>query len=318
MTFSLSTNWFASRATPGDAMARTARDMGFDALELGYRLTAAQGDEITRCVEAGDITVPSVHAYCPEPAGVPSGHPELYLLASTEPDEAAMAAIFLRRTIEFAKRVAARAIVLHTGRVKGCWFHSGGLLERAEAMAERGMDPFADAALRRRARVNAWFRKRRVKKHLDALDRQLDVLLPLCENAGVALCMENLPSAEAIPNDREAESIVAARGSPFLRYWHDTGHAEIQARMRWAPDAVETALRLLPVTAGAHIHDIKNFQTDHLAPGKGQMDFKALAAYGAADIIRVLEPAPGTPTHEVRDGLAFIKKCWSPQPLSKA
>jgi len=218
--------------------------------------------------------------------------------------------IFLKRSLEFAKRVNARAIVLHTGRVKKCWVHSHGLLERAEHLVERGLDPMADSAYRWRARINAWRRSCRVEKHLDALHRQLEKILPLCEQAGVALCMENLPSSEAIPNDREAESIIAKYNSRHLRYWHDIGHAEVQARMRWTPDAVETALRLLPLTAGIHIHDVKNFSTDHLPPGKGRIPFHALAAYGTADVIRVLEPSAGVSARDVRDGLAFIKKCW--------
>jgi len=310
MDFSLSTNWFSSRSKPGNEMVRDAREMGFDALELGYRLTDIQGSEIVKCVEAGEITTPSVHAYCPEPAGVPSGSPELYLLASTDPDESAMAAIFLRRTLEFAKRVNARAIVLHAGRVKKCWVYSDELLERAERLAEMEVDPALDSAYRWRARVNAWRRACRVKKHLEALRRQLDAFLPLCEKAGVALCMENLPSSEAVPNEREAEALIARYNTRFLRHWHDIGHAEVRARMRWSPDAVETATRLLPVTAGVHIHDVKNFQSDHHAPGKGKIDFKTLAMYGAADVLRVLEPATGTPAPEVREGLAFIKKCW--------
>ena len=319
MTFSLSTNCFSSRATHGATMARTARELGFDALELGYRLTDAQARQIAHCVGQGTITTPSVHAYCPEPESVPSGHPELYLLASTDPDESAMAAIFLRRTLEFAKRVEARAIVLHTGRVRGCWFHSNDLMERAEVFAERGIDPFSDKGLRLRARANNWSRARRVKKHFKVLQRQLDAIIPLCQKADVVLCMENLPSREAIPDPGEAESFIASYNSRHLRYWHDIGHAEVQARMQWAPDATETARRLLRITAGVHIHDVKNFSTDHLAPGRGQIDFKALAFYGAADVIRVLEPAPGTSETEMRDGLAFIRQCWSnQQPLSKA
>ena len=311
MTFSLSTNWFASRSMPAGDMARAALEMGFDALELGYRLTEAQGKEIARWVDIGDIAAPSVHAYCPEPAGVPSGHPELFLLASTDPDESALALAFLKRTLEFAQRVNARAIVLHTGRVKHRWIHSSELLERAERLAEFGVDPMLDFSYRWRAKLNAWQRSRLATKHIVALNRQLDAVLPLCEKAGVMLCMENLPSSEAIPSDREAASIIAARGSRFLRYWHDIGHAEIQARMRWTPDAVETALRLLPMTAGVHIHDVKHFSNDHQPPGQGQINFKELSAYGAADVIRVLEPGPDISARDVREGLAFIKKCWA-------
>jgi len=132
----------------------------------------------------------------------------------------------------------------------------------------------------------------------------------LCEKAGVALCMENLPSWEAIPNELEAAIFIKSYNTPFLRYWHDIGHAVARERMRWTPDAVETALRLLPMTAGVHIHDVKHFSNDHQPPGQGQINFKELSAYGAADVIRVLEPGPDISARDVREGLAFIKKCW--------
>jgi len=296
----------------GAAMARAALELGFDALELGYRLTEAQGADIVKCVERGEITAPSVHAYCPEPTGVPSGHPELYLLGSTDPDESAMAAIFLRRTLEFAKRANSRAVVLHAGRVRGCWVDSSELLERAERFAEFGIDPVKDWSYRWRYKLNAWRRKRNVKKHWSVFCRQLDALLPLFEKAGVALCLENLPSSEAFQTN-EFLCLVKTRGSKFLRLWHDIGHDDVQMKMGWSWgwNTEKIAKNMLPFTAGVHIHDVKNFKEDHHAPGRGKIDFKALSAYGAADVIRVLEPSANVPASELREGLAFIKKCWS-------
>lgn len=345
MTFSLSTNWFASRSTPGAAIVQTVQELGFDALELGYRLTDAQGAEILRCIEDGTASAPSLHAYCPEPMGVPSGHPELYLIASTDPDERAMASAFLRRSLDFAKRTHARAIVLHTGRIKRPWVYSNTLIGMAERLSEvsgarfsdpdefdeedqarapahpRGTaDPFATPGYRWRARVNAWRRRRGIAAHLDALRRQLDAILPEFEKAGVALCMENLPSWEAIPSEAEAAQLIADYNTPHLRFWNDLGHMQVRANMHWLDDPVGTSLRMLPLTAGCHIHDVQHLAHDHCAPGKGSVDFASLAPFGAADIIRVFEPAPGTPMHEVRDGLALLRRLWAPgnQPLSKA
>ena len=117
MKFSLSTNWNARRHDDGEKLVDEIVALGFGALELGYHLTEELAAGVRRRTHAGVVTVDSVHAYCPVPIGAPHGYPELYLLASLDEDERAMAAILIGRTLAFASSMGARAVVLHAGRI---------------------------------------------------------------------------------------------------------------------------------------------------------------------------------------------------------
>ena len=73
----------------------------------------------------------------------------------------------------------------------------------------------------------------------------------------------------------------------------------------------ETAARMLPHTRGLHIHDVKPLDHDHLPPGLGELPFADFAFYGRANLLRVVEPAPGVHADELRDSLAFLKRTWA-------
>lgn len=314
MRFSLSTNWNASRHADGEEMAEEILSLGFDALELGYNTTEAQAPGIRRCVASGAVTVDSVHSYCPVPISAPHGYPELYLLASLDDDERAMATLLLGRTLDFAASVGARAIVLHAGRVfLNSWLlgHLGtatlrNMLEQEDdnPLSSRYREMLAKA-LRRRAK--------RARKHLDGFCRSLETLLPRFENAGVTLCLENLPSIEAFPDAGEMQLLNKRFASAPLAYWHDMGHAQVREFFGWERH-LDTARALLPMTRGIHIHDARPPANDHLPPGKGAIDFNAFAFYGEADVIRVFEPEPNIKPDALKSALDLLRRTWAAKP----
>ena len=309
--FSLSTNWNALRHADGERMVEEILSLGFDALELGYDTAEAHVAGIKRCMASGTVTVDSVHSYCPVPPSAPHGYPELYLLASLDDDERAMATILLGRTLDFAATMGARAVVLHAGRVfLNSWlFGSLGSGTLRNALADADDDPTSEhyqkvvaKALRRR--------EKRVKKHFDGFCRSLDTLLPRFEKAGVTLCLENLPSIEAFPNAREMNQLKERFGaSSPLAYWHDMGHAQVREFFGWERH-LDTARLMLPMTRGIHIHDARPLTNDHLPPGKGTIKFESFAFYGTADVIRVFEPEPDIKPDTLRDALKMLRQTW--------
>ena len=96
VTFALSTNWNNSRLNDGAAIADEAEELGFDALELGFRTQPEQLPGFRSRLDRMPVT--SVHAYCPVPIGAPSGHPELYQLCSPDANERALARMLLEKT----------------------------------------------------------------------------------------------------------------------------------------------------------------------------------------------------------------------------
>ncbi len=312
MKFALSTNWNVRRHEAGEAMADEILALGFDALELGYHTTDALAAGVQRQVRAGAVTVDSVHAYCPVPVGAPHGYPELYLLASLDEDERAMAAILLGRTLTFAASLGARAVVLHAGRILlKSFFSELHTRTLVEALAEEGAPEgpgyqrLLAKAVRRRAA--------RVRKYFDGFCLSLDALLPKFEQAGVALCLENLPSIEAFPDEREMLMLKQRFDTPALAYWHDMGHGQVRENLGWIKHA-EAARELLPVTRGVHIHDAQPLTDDHLPPGAGMIDFEAFAFYGPDAVLKVFEPSPEVTPEELAESLRLVRRLWSGAP----
>ena len=303
MIFNLSTNWNASRHATGEAIADEILGLGFAGVELGYQLSELQAEGVRRRVASGALKVCSVHAYAPFPEYVPHGHPELYLLASRDEDDRVMATLLLQKTLNFAAEVGARAVVVHAGRI-AIKPSSDELIDSAE---EDGVDSKRYNKLLNR---NQRRRARQARKYLDALCRSLDLLLPRCDKLNLTLCLENLPSWEALPTEDEMLELKQRYPAPQLGYWHDMGHGQVRENLRWI-NHLESAKRLLPHTCGLHIHDVLPFAQDHLPPSYGKLPFADFAFYGAAPVLRVLEPAPNVPAADLVAGLKFLQTTWA-------
>jgi sugar phosphate isomerase/epimerase len=308
MRFSLSTNWNAQRHDDGEKLVDEIMALGFNALELGYHLTEELVTGVRRRVQAGAVAVDSVHAYCPVPIGAPHGYPELYLLASSDEDERAMAAIMIGRTLAFAASVGAKAVVLHAGRI---FLDSlfGGITTR-RLVDVLGEEETLESAKYRRLLAKAVLRRtKRVRKIYDGFCLSLDALLPKFEQAGVALCLENLPSIEAFPDEGEMLLLKQRFNTPALAYWHDLGHGQVRENLGLIRHA-EIARGLLPFTRGIHIHDVLPPVNDHLAPGKGRVDFGAFSFFGGADVIKVFEPGPDVTGAGLAESLRYVAESW--------
>jgi sugar phosphate isomerase/epimerase len=309
MKFALSTNWNAARHEAGGPLVDEILALGFDALELGYHMTEELAAGVRGKVAAGEVSVGSVHAFCPGPVGAPHGYPELYLLASRDDDERAMAAILIGRTLAFAESMGARAVVLHAGRIfLNSLFgglHTGMLVEALDE--EGGADgPKVQRLLAKAARR----RVSRVRKVFDGFCLSLDALLPKFEKAGVALCLENLPAIEAFPDERELVMLKQRFDTPALAYWHDMGHGQVRENLGLIRHE-EAARGLLPFTRGVHIHDASPPMNDHLPPGKGAIDFGAFAFYRTERIIKVCEPSPQVKGEDLAESLAMVRRAWA-------
>ena len=302
MTFNLSTNWNASRHATGEAMVDEILALGFAGVELGYHLSEIQAEGVRRRVRSGSLQVGSVHAYAPVPLGAPGGHPELYLLASRDEDDRVMATILLQKTMAFAADMGARVVVVHAGRIPIAP-SSSELIESGEE------DGITSKRYQKLLQRNQRRRARQARKYLDALCRSLDLLLPRAAQLNLTLALENLPSWEALPNEDEMLELKQRYPTPQLAYWHDMGHGQVRENLGWIRHR-ESAERLLPYTAGLHIHDVLPLALDHLTPPLGKLPFADFAFYGTAPVLRVFEPAPNAPAAAVADGLKYLQQTW--------
>ena len=199
-------------------------------------------------------------------------------------------------------------MVLHAGRIFLNSFFSDlhtrtlvDILEREGAPEAERYQRMLAKALRRRAA--------RVRKYFDGFCLSWEALLPKFEKAGVALCLENLPSIEAFPDEREMLMLKQRFDTPALAYWHDMGHGQVRENLGWSQH-VEAARGLLPATRGVHIHDALPLLNDHLPPGKGAIDFEAFSFYGADEVIKVFEPGPDVTGVELAEALSLVQTAW--------
>lgn len=303
MNLSLSTHWNAHRHGSGEALIEEILGLGLKSVELGYDLTMDLVPGVLSMAAQGAVAVTSVHNYCPVPLGVPQGHPELFLLTSSEARVRQRAITQTLKTVEFAAKAGASTVVLHAGRVE-----MKSLTRQLLSLADEGLQ-FQTKYDKTKMKLLLQ-RDKKIKKHLDHLYSALETMLPSLEAAGVALGLEILPSWEAIPSEMEMEQIATRFNSPFIRYWYDTGHGRIRenlglvSSMRWLE-------RLSPHLAGMHLHDVSRIGHDHLMPPVGDMDFTMLKSFLRENMPLVLEPAPGMPVEMVEEGIQIISEAFN-------
>jgi sugar phosphate isomerase/epimerase len=303
MNFSLSTRWNAYRHEGGESLVDEIRELGFTSIELGYDLRQSLVPGVKARITSGEITCSSVHNYCPVPVGAPQGHPELFSLSSLDNRERESAVRHTSRTIEFAAEVGAQAIVAHMGNVR-----TRKRTRNLIALSEEGKQ---HTAKYEKLKVKLLLeRSKKVPPYLDRLRQSIEELLPLLENAGIPLGMENLPSWEAIPTENEMEVILTEFNSPWIRYWHDMGHGQVRhnlgliSHQRWAD-------KLAPFLVGMHLHDARPPAGDHLMPPHGNIHFSDFRNAANHAKLWVLEPCPGTPAEYVVAGREHLQSVWS-------
>lgn len=303
MALALSTRWNAGRHVSGEALIEEILGLGFRHVELGYDLRAELIPGVKAMVESKAVQVDSVHNFCPVPVGAPRPHPELYTPASVDRREREYAVTHISRTLRFAAEVGARVVVCHSGNVDMS-SHSFDLLR----MASRG-EQFTEAyeAIKLKAQIQ---RDKKAPRQIGYLRESLDALLPVVQETGVHLALENLPTWEAIPSELESESLMQRYHADGIRLWWDIGHAQIRENLGFI-NAARWLRRLASSVAGFHLHDVIPPGQDHVMPPLGQIDFTALSDIIQLDMVRVLEPAPNTdPAHIVR-ALEVLRAAWN-------
>jgi sugar phosphate isomerase/epimerase len=303
MIFGLTTRWNAGRHTSGESMVEEILGLGFDHLELGYDLRMDLVPGVQKMVRDGTVKVDSVHNFCPVPVGAPRGHPELFTLASSDPKIREGAVHHTSKTIRYAASVGAKVVIVHAGNVEMARMSAD-----LRALSEKG-EQFSDRYDKLKMKLQLT-REKKVHKQLDHLRQGIEQLIPVIQETGVKVALENLPTWEAIPTELEMEELCKQYAPQGLRYWHDIGHGQVRQNLgfinqeRWME-------RLQPHMAGMHIHDVIAPAMDHLLPPQGQVNFAPLKKFANGDVIRVIEPAPQTPGENIVEALRFLRQAWA-------
>jgi sugar phosphate isomerase/epimerase len=283
-------------------MLREIRDLGFQYAELshGTRISLLPG--ILEAVDAGEIRISSLHNFCPLPMGVNYAAPNLYQFSAERARERELAERYTAKTIEFAVRVKAPAVVLHCGSIdmKSYTDKLLDLVGRGQRDTPKYTKLCAELDQKREAKKEPF-----VARVYELLKK----LLPAAEARGLKLGIENRQGLEELPLESDLQFMFRELASPALVYWHDVGHGQIKENLSF----IRHAMHLESLRArlfGFHIHDVQYPGRDHCAPGTGMVDFTALQPSVKPEHIKVFELGPGLAVEEVKSGVAHVKQIW--------
>ncbi|HZL43134.1 MAG TPA: sugar phosphate isomerase/epimerase [Verrucomicrobiae bacterium] len=300
--YSFSTCWNSHRHTDGRAMLREVRELGFDYAELshGTRISLLPG--ILEAVESGEICISSLHNFCPLPMGVNHAAPNLYQFSDERPRQRELAERYTLKTIEFAARLKAPLVVLHSGSIE-MKEYTGKLLEML-GRGERDTPKYA--------KICAELEEKREEKKEKFFERTIESLkriLPEAEGRGIKLGIENRQALEELPVESDYWFLFREITSPSLVYWHDTGHAQIKENLGFIRHSMHLE-SLADRLAGFHIHDVQFPGRDHCPPGSGMIDFAALKPWVRPEHIKVFELSPSLTSEDARRGVEHLKSIW--------
>src|SRR6266496_6184631 len=222
--YSLSTCWNSHRHTDGRAMLREIRELGFEYAELshGTRISLLPG--ILEAVDAGEIKISTVHNFCPLPMGVTHSAPNIFQFSSEDARERENAVKQTLKTFEFAGRVKAPLVVLHLGSIE-----MKDYTDRLIEMQEKGQRE--SPKYQKLCTEADEQREGRKEKFVANMVAVMQRLIPEAEKLGLKLGCENREALEEIPIDSDFPFLFRELNSPWVGYWHDTGHAQIKANL---------------------------------------------------------------------------------------
>ena len=301
MMLAISTSWQSDESTKAEEMLAALKNLEISGIELSYRISEDFFNKMKRPLKRSGLKVVSIHNYFPIPSvrSDSKGSGDLFLLSSPDNEERQNAIRFTAKTIKYAGEMGAAAVVLHCGVVE---MNPETQVLYQYANSKRLDSDEAQFFIRNKLEE----RDRRQPKHMDSLLTSLDRLLPVAEKQGVSLGLENRYHYHELPGLEDLRLIFDTfKGAP-IGYWHDTGHAHANETLGLIPRQSllqSYSDRLI----GIHLHDAVG-QDDHIPPGIGEIDFKALAPFLESKTIKVIELKPGIPVSEVTEGIRFIRE----------
>ena len=283
-------------------MLREIRELGFSWAELSHGTRISLMPGILDAVNAGDIRISSLHNFCPLPMGVNHAAPNLYQFSDERPRQRELAVRYTLKTIEYAARLQAPLVVLHSGSIE-MKDYTEKLLElvaRGEKDTPKYQKLCAELDEKRESQKEKFFER---------TIASLKKIVPEAESRGIKLGIENRQGLEELPFESDFQFLFREIPSPNLVYWHDTGHAQIKENLGFIQHVMHLE-SMADRLAGFHIHDVQFPGRDHCAPGDGTIDFAALKPLIKPHHLKVFELSPSLTVDQVRRGVDHLNKIW--------
>jgi sugar phosphate isomerase/epimerase len=285
--------------------ARDAQRFGFDAIEVSHSTPVEKFERLLNGLPATlkggpRMKLSSIHA--PAPRVQVNGKPNSSLnLASLGDEEFRLAIEHTKGSIDQCAATGARFVVVHLGGAGNEMLPS-----------ERKMRQLFDSGTRDGAEYEQLRRETIEKRaqiaplYFERARESLAELAPYARERGIAIGLENRLHHHEFPLPHEAVELVKDYPPDIAGYWHDVGHAEVQARLGYV-DKRDWLTTAGSRTIGAHLHDVDGIG-DHRAPGRGDVEWDYIAAGLPASALRVFEINQLEPEDAVAGAIAFLRE----------
>ena len=277
------------------------RSTGLNALELGYKITAADLNQIIPLLKEFDLKVSSVHNFCPLPDDYPSSrHPSnYYRLSSLDETERKLAVRWTQEAVNTAVTTGAPVVVIHAGTV-----------EMQEELSEKMFKKFKDAgdpAAFNELREHFVAERKKVRgPYVEAVQKSLAEVLQYSQDRNVKIGLETRYYPNEIPNDQEIAEFLGMYHNQGLWYWHDVGHAEANQRFG-IYNHLECLKRHAHQLIGFHLHGVEVLR-DHRAPLQGDFDITSVFPYMQKYHIKVIESHGSATTEQIAASVKVFKE----------
>ncbi len=286
--FSFSTSWNFRDSRVGRELMERIIGLGFRSVELNYRISEETLATILPMVDGGEISVSSVHDVFPAVEDE-RFDTDSRLLGYEDPALRRRAVELGERSVDFAARLGARAVVVHPGAIPMDGGGFAGPSGLAGAAYDEELKRLCDAegsgspAL---AALRAEFLEYRRRALGGDLRRIADSLGEIASYAasrypGIRIGIENRPMCHQVPDFAELRFLLGELAGLPVGPWFDTGHGILMRKLGFFDDRAEAAA-LADRLVGVHIHDVRGTD-DHFAPYEGD---------GLDDYLGLIEAAP--------------------------
>jgi sugar phosphate isomerase/epimerase len=300
MKLALSTCWNSWKHKDGRTIVEEILSLGFDSLEISHGIRASQLEGILIARERHKFTISSVHNFLPMPVEVQSDSPDCYEFTSPKAKERDRAMKLTLATIDWAAKLGAPFVVVHTGRIR-----SLDLTDPLRKMVESGKRMSRSFVSKKIAAIQA--REKLSEANNRFVHDCLQDILPHAAKMGIKLGIENREYYEAAPLEREMKDFIESLHSPHAGYWHDFGHAQIKHNMGLI-DHAQHLEKMSPLLIGCHIHDTRWPFRDHCPPFTGETPFEKLVPLLPKKFSAVLEMSPRTEAADIQKAATEWKK----------
>lgn len=257
--YSFSTCWNIKRHTTGRGMIEEIKELGFRFVELNYNVNDEFLSTIEPMIEKGEIGVSSVHNSFPFIDDKDYGTDSV-LLGFDDEFKRQRSIELLIRSMEYADRYGAKAVVVHPGEVPFEYNIDSDLkkLYREFGKESPQYQKLWSEMLERRERLSPKYTKR--------IQESLEVVSEHAAKKGwnIAIGIETRARCYQMPSLMEAKTICDnLQGGPVY-LWYDIGHAMMMDRMGLY-DNVKELQEVKRYIYGVHIHETLEL-ADHWCP----------------------------------------------------